>query len=189
MYAPPNSGNVAARTVGPAIGALCCGACFLFLVAATIVLAIIPVYTPTKTATLNPVTLEANGREKRLSPVKRQISSIVVLAIKFVIFFAKTCDYRCQLKVGPIFKSLLQNNLPSALFLINVPILNTNGELMATIASIPIIEVLFLTNIYPGRYPFVAPTLRPTITVTKATKRTTKTTITTTTPVRSVNIG
>ncbi|CAF1300767.1 unnamed protein product, partial [Rotaria sordida] len=152
MYAPPNSGNVAARTVGPAIGALCCGACFLFLVAATIVLAIIPVYTPTKTATLNPdaiesnlirmycpvrntavggqkrqalstnrlryyvdgifgpygntlvengirkvlrvrrefedvtvssvlVTLEANGREKRLSPVKRQISSIVVLAI------------------------------------------------------------------------------------------------------------
>ncbi|CAF4277733.1 unnamed protein product, partial [Rotaria sordida] len=54
MYAPPNSGSVAARTVGPAIGALCCGACFLFLIAATIILALIPVYTPTKTATLNP---------------------------------------------------------------------------------------------------------------------------------------
>ncbi|CAF4323329.1 unnamed protein product, partial [Rotaria sordida] len=54
MYAPPNSGNVAARIAGPAIGGLCCGLCFLFLIAATIILAIIPVYTPTKTATLNP---------------------------------------------------------------------------------------------------------------------------------------
>ncbi|CAF1534535.1 unnamed protein product, partial [Rotaria sordida] len=218
MYAPPNSGNVAATTLDPVTATITCLACLLFILAATIVLALIPVYTPTKTAKLNPnakesnwnrmylavgdtavggrkrqalptktlrnyvggifgpygntlvengirkvlrvrrqfedvtvssviVTSEANGREKRLSLAKRQLNSTVVLAVKFVIFFANTCDYGCQLNVGHIFKSLLENNLPSALFLINVPILNKNGELIATISSIPIIGVLSITNI------------------------------------------
>ncbi|CAF1394096.1 unnamed protein product [Rotaria sordida] len=237
MHAPPNSGNVAARIAGPAIGA------------------IIPVYTPTKTATLNPdlrksregsmtldldrtssgrrkrqamppsnltsyvggkfgpygntlvengirkvlrerrefedvtvssvtVTQEPNGRKKRLSLVKRQFRSRVVLVVRFVIFFARICDYGCQLKVGPIFTPLLQYNLPSALFLINVPILNAGGGLFATISSIPIIGVLSITNIYPARYPFVAPTSPPTVSITPAT-----TSATTTTPALSVNMG
>ncbi|CAF4210855.1 unnamed protein product, partial [Rotaria sordida] len=112
------------------------------------------------------VTLENSGRKKRSSLAKRQANPIVVLAVRFFIFFANICDYRCQLNVGRIFKILLQNNLPSALFLTNVPILSTSGEVLRTIPSIPITGVVFITDIYPGRYPVTPLTSRPTITTT-----------------------
>lgn len=57
MYSGPNiaqpSGG-AARTTLPVLGAIICGGLLLLLLAATIVLALIPIYVPQKTATLNP---------------------------------------------------------------------------------------------------------------------------------------
>ncbi|CAF1254593.1 unnamed protein product [Rotaria sordida] len=253
MYAPPNSGNVAARTAVPVAATIACLACLLFLLAVTIVLALIPVYIPTKTATLSPdtrksndvtmylnagstssgrrkrqttqwntlirsvggkfgsygntlvengirkvlqgrkefgsvtvssvlVTVESSGRKKRLSLTKRQANTVFVLKALFNIIFDNTCGYACQLNAGPTFKSLLQNNLPSALSLTNVPIIDSSGGTTATISSIPITGVLYLTNIYPRSYPFAAPAARPTVSITTATTSTTTTTTTTAAP-------
>ncbi|CAF5035268.1 unnamed protein product [Rotaria sp. Silwood1] len=78
MYSPPDRSSAAGKTALPIIGAICCGALLLLLLAATIVLALIPIYTPTKSAALrsgatrsSPVTMylnagsTSNGRRKR----------------------------------------------------------------------------------------------------------------------------
>ncbi|CAF2892691.1 unnamed protein product [Rotaria sp. Silwood2] len=60
MYSAPSSGGSAAKTSLPVIGTICCGALLLFLLAATIVLALIPIYTATKSAALNSNALKSN---------------------------------------------------------------------------------------------------------------------------------
>jgi hypothetical protein len=52
--------NAAAKTSLPVIGAICCGALLLFLLAATIVLALIPIYIPQKTAALRSSATRSN---------------------------------------------------------------------------------------------------------------------------------
>ncbi|CAF4042746.1 unnamed protein product [Rotaria sp. Silwood1] len=84
MYSPPGNSGAVAKTALPVIGAICCGALLLFLLAATIVLALIPVYTPTKTATLsstatrsNPITIYMNTGSTNSGRRKRQSSGLL----------------------------------------------------------------------------------------------------------------
>ncbi|CAF0781465.1 unnamed protein product [Rotaria sordida] len=79
MYVEPDaSGAPAANTALPVIGAMSCGTLLLFILAATIVLALIPVYVPEKSALLSssltasneftmylPVDSAATGRRRR----------------------------------------------------------------------------------------------------------------------------